>query len=114
MPEQSRQGEAEGHTESGEEEGTEGMKYRTIYADPPWMETGGGRIKRGADRHYSLMKTKDIAALQGVTGFYAPKTEHSRKPREMREMIELVSYPPRIELFARERVEGWDCWGNEV
>lgn len=38
-------------------------KYCTIYADPPWMETGGGKIKRGADKHYTLMKTKDIAAL---------------------------------------------------
>ncbi len=37
--------------------------YRTIYADPPWMERGGGKIKRGADRHYPLMATRDIAAL---------------------------------------------------
>jgi N6-adenosine-specific RNA methylase IME4 len=21
---------------------------------------------------------------------------------------------PRIELFARERFEGWDAWGNEL
>lgn len=39
------------------------MKYRTILADPPWMERGGGKIKRGADRHYSLMHTHDICAL---------------------------------------------------
>ena len=38
-------------------------KYSVIYADPPWSERGGGKIKRGADRHYPLMKTKDIAAL---------------------------------------------------
>ena len=38
-------------------------KYCTIYADPPWMERGGGRIKRGADRHYPLMKTVDICRL---------------------------------------------------
>jgi N6-adenosine-specific RNA methylase IME4 len=38
-------------------------KYRTIYADPPWNEVGGGKIKRGADRHYSLMKTADIKML---------------------------------------------------
>jgi len=37
--------------------------YRVLYADPPWLERGGGKIKRGADRHYPLMKTKDIAAL---------------------------------------------------
>lgn len=37
--------------------------YRTLYADPPWYERGAGRIKRGADRHYPLMKTADIKAL---------------------------------------------------
>jgi len=35
-------------------------KYQIIYADPPWNETGGGKIKRGADRHYKLMKTSEI------------------------------------------------------
>ena len=39
------------------------MLYKTIYADPPWMERGGGKIKRGADKHYPLMSTKDIIAL---------------------------------------------------
>ena len=38
-------------------------KYKTIYADPPWNEQGGGKIKRGADRHYSLMKTDEIKNL---------------------------------------------------
>jgi len=40
------------------------IKYKTIYADPPWMETGGGKIKRGADEHYPLMKTNDICDLR--------------------------------------------------
>ena len=39
------------------------MKYKTIYADPPYWEVGGGKIKRGADRHYPLMKTADICKL---------------------------------------------------
>lgn len=46
-------------------------KYLTIYADPPWSEQGGGKIKRGADRHYPLMKTRDIIALP-VSGVAAP------------------------------------------
>ena len=29
-------------------------------------------------------------------------------------MIEIVSYEPRVELFARERFDGWDAWGNEI
>lgn len=38
-------------------------QYGAILADPPWKEQGGGKIKRGADRHYPLMHTRDIAAL---------------------------------------------------
>lgn len=36
------------------------MKYRTIAADPPWNERGGGKSKRGADKHYPLLKTPEI------------------------------------------------------
>lgn len=36
--------------------------FSTIIADPPWLERGGGKVKRGADRHYPLMKTDDIIA----------------------------------------------------
>jgi N6-adenosine-specific RNA methylase IME4 len=168
------------------------MKYRTVLLDPPWNESGGGKIKRGADRHYPLMKTPEILALcqdvlkdktddnchcylwvtnnflpdglevinalgfnyktcitwnkdrfglgqyyrgitehclfsvkgnlpykvldgkrqQGITGFYECKREHSRKPEAMYSMIEKVSYPPRLELFARYHRHGWDVWGN--
>lgn len=43
------------------------------------------------------------------------KREHSRKPDEARERIkDLVGDRPKIELFARQTVDGWDCWGNEV
>lgn len=34
--------------------------FRTLLIDPPWMERGGGHYKRGADRHYPLLHTKDI------------------------------------------------------
>ena len=45
----------------------------------------------------------------------APRREHSQKPDEARQRIELL-YPhlARIELFARQRFSGWDTWGNEV
>ncbi len=34
-------------------------EYRTILIDPPWPENGGGKIKRGADRHYPTMSVSD-------------------------------------------------------
>ena len=41
--------------------------------------------------------------------------KHSEKPKEIREeIVKLFGDVPRIELFARERIEGWDCYGNEL
>lgn len=37
--------------------------YRCVTGDPPWFESGGGKIKRGADRHYKLMRHPEILAL---------------------------------------------------
>jgi len=34
--------------------------FATCQMDPPWMEVGAGKIKRGADRHYPLLKTKEM------------------------------------------------------
>lgn len=43
------------------------------------------------------------------------RERHSKKPDEVRNRItELVGDLPRIELFARQKTEGWDVWGNEV
>ena len=40
---------------------------------------------------------------------------HSAKPSSVRDMIVRCSGDlPRIELFARQNVEGWDVWGNQV
>lgn len=37
--------------------------FATIEIDPPWPERGGGRIKRGADRHYPLVPYAQIPRL---------------------------------------------------
>ena len=34
--------------------------YSTIMADPPGYQRGGGKSKRGADRHYDLLKEHEI------------------------------------------------------
>ena len=40
---------------------------------------------------------------------------HSEKPEQFRDIIDdLYTYGNKIELFAREKHDGWDTWGNEV
>lgn len=42
-------------------------------------------------------------------------SEHSKKPQEIRNRIEnMFPLQSKIELFARQKTEGWDVWGNEV
>ena len=50
-----------------------------------------------------------------TTWFQVKRTnKHSKKPEFFQDLIEQVSEPPRIELFARRLRVGWDVWGNEI
>jgi N6-adenosine-specific RNA methylase IME4 len=42
------------------------------------------------------------------------KQDHSRKPRQVYEIIERCSPGPFLELFARDHRRGWTQWGDEV
>lgn len=44
------------------------------------------------------------------------RNRHSEKPQEIRDkIVEMFGNElPKIELFARHAVDGWDAWGNEV
>ena len=45
----------------------------------------------------------------------AQRQGHSVKPFEVRDrIVKLFGDLPRVELFARQQVDGWDCWGDEV
>ena len=45
----------------------------------------------------------------------SPLTRHSQKPNIIREkIVELIGDCSRIELFARQKAQGWDSWGNEL
>jgi len=47
--------------------------------------------------------------------FFSVIRKHSQKPDEVAiRIVELCGDIPRIELFARDKKEGWDAWGNEI
>ena len=55
-------------------------------------------------------KRTDISQL-----IYSPLEHHSKKPDIVRKkIIQLCGDIPRIELFARQKIKGWDVWGNEI
>lgn len=58
-------------------------------------------------------KPKRLAA-DVPSAILSPVREHSRKPDEIRDRIRRLVDGPYLEMFARERHEGWDAWGNDT
>jgi len=64
------------------------------------------RISKSVQKLLDSDYEKDIVSM---------RREHSRKPDEARKrIVELMGDLPRIELFAREQIDGWDAWGMEI
>ena len=102
-----------------------GFKYRTVVFI--WVkktENGKTCANLGAwtmkNAEICLLATKgnmfnQIKAKNVFQLVEAVRTKHSKKPNEIRVRIEkLFGDVNRLEIFAREKVEGWDCFGNEV
>ncbi len=101
-----------------------GFTYKTVAfvwikqnRKKPSLFWGLGHWTR-ANAELCLLATKgspkrESAAVHQVV--VSPVEEHSKKPDEVRNrIITLMGDLPRVELFARTTVPGWDVWGNEV
>lgn len=54
------------------------------------------------------------AARRQVNIVRARRSEHSRKPEGIYDLIERCSPGPYLELFARQKADGWSAWGEET
>ena len=80
---------------------------------------GAYTLKSGIELCLLATKGKDARKLvirNNVKAFLSSsRLHHSKKPDEIRErIVDLVGDIPRIELFARDKFDGWDAWGNGV
>jgi len=93
-----------------------GFKYKTMLTWRKIMSLGMGFWFRGQTEHLLLGVRGKVKAfrIQKPNFVQCKVGRHSQKPQEFRDLIEMASLQPRIELFAREKTDGWDVWGNEV
>lgn len=101
-----------------------GFQYKTNIV---WhkIRKDGGPDGRGVGFYFRNVTELLLFGIKGKMRTLSParsqvnliatrKREHSRKPQESYELIEQCSPGPYLELFAREEVEGWTQWGDEL
>lgn len=94
-----------------------GFKYKTSFV---WDKVRHNYGHYNSVRHELLLIcTRGSCTPDNVKLFDSVQTieksdVHSEKPKMFREIIDtLYIHGKKIELFARENIDGWDCWGNE-
>lgn len=92
-----------------------GFKYKSSFV---WDKIAHNMGHYNSVRHELLLICTKGSCTPDVKRLFdsvvsIERTEHSRKPKEFRDMIDIL-YPNgnRLEMFAREAPEGWDVWGN--
>jgi N6-adenosine-specific RNA methylase IME4 len=106
-----------------------GFEYKTCGFC--WVKAHAGQIdmfRDDIDPHMTLgywTRSNSEMALLGTRGkpkrraadvrqaIIEPRREHSRKPDCVHRRIERLVAGPYLELFARQKRPGWDCWGAE-
>lgn len=97
------------------------LDYKKIETLPELLKKvcffGLGRWTRGNTEPCLIAVKGKPARVNNSIGqlIFEPLGEHSSKPSITRTKItDLMGDLPKIELFARQQANGWDCWGNEV
>lgn len=92
-----------------------GFEYKSCFV---WVKP-----QMGIGNYWRVSHEFMLFGLRGDCPFLArdekswrelPRGRHSAKPDRIRQMIEKVSPGPRLEMFARDVIEGWNAWGNQL
>ena len=82
---------------------------------------GTGHWLRNCTEHCMLAtfgQVKSFSHLKKLTNqptiLHAQRREHSRKPEEFYDLVEQLCDGTKLEMFARQKRNGWDVWGNEI
>lgn len=101
-----------------------GFTYKTNVV---WYKVrkDGGPDGRGVGFYFRNVTELLLFGVKGQLRTLAPgrsqvnilisrKEEHSKKPDAVYDLINRCSPGPFLELFARQKIEGWTQWGNEL
>lgn len=97
------------------------LTWEKVTKDGTKTHLGVGHWLRNSTEHCALAVRGNVKAFSGrtltneSTILHSPRREHSRKPEQFFELVEkLCPDMTKLEMFARESRDGWDCWGDQA
>ncbi|MCW5318368.1 adenine-specific DNA methyltransferase [Nostoc sp. KVJ3] len=97
------------------------LTWEKVTKDGTKTHLGVGHWLRNSTEHCALAVRGNVKAFSGrtltneSTILHSPRREHSRKPESFYQLVDkLCPDITKLEMFARESRDGWDCWGDEA
>ncbi|MHC5763219.1 MT-A70 family methyltransferase [Nostoc sp.] len=97
------------------------LTWEKVTKDGTKTHLGVGHWLRNSTEHCALAVRGNVKAFAGRTLtnqssiLHSPRREHSRKPENFYQLVDkLCPDITKLEMFARESRDGWDCWGDEA
>lgn len=96
-----------------------GFEYKTVAFVWDKMTHNPGQYTLSNCELCLVFKKGRIPSPRGARNIqqliHVPRREHSRKPDEVRDnIVKMFPTQKKIELFARQKPDGWDVWGLDV
>ncbi|MBW4428433.1 MAG: adenine-specific DNA methyltransferase [Nostoc desertorum CM1-VF14] len=97
------------------------LTWEKVTKDGTKTHLGVGHWLRNSTEHCALAVRGNVKAFSGrtltneSTILHSPRREHSRKPESFYQLVDkLCPDITKLEMFARESRDGWDCWGDQA
>ena len=85
-----------------------------------WHKSGGFQLPDGPsfNGEWIVVGRKGRPSFNETKAFstanYWPRGAHSEKPEGFYDLLRRVTPGPRLDIFGRRRIAGFDSWGNEA
>jgi N6-adenosine-specific RNA methylase IME4 len=92
-----------------------GFTYKSMVT---WVkpQMGLGIWLRSVTEHllFGVIGNKRVQLRKVTTAIFADRTKYCKKPEKAYEIIETLSFPPRLEIFAVQKREGWTSMIKDI
>ena len=85
-----------------------------------WVKSGGPQFPKGPcyNSEFIVVGRKGSPSYMDTKAYstanYWPRGGHSEKPEGFYDLLRRITQSPRLDIFSRRRIAGFESWGQEA